>query len=420
MIKPVADARVWNSVRWLYMGSGVLFLANISLGILNVFSPETINRGQILAHFHAGSIGWITLSVIATMFWVFTGQRAVSDQYANFVSYVVIVGIGAVAGYIAGFGAFFSSGANAWLLPLFGIPTWLVIVSSMGFAWAQLKHQPVVTNVHLLLFGALIVASLGATMGVLWGLHYETGTYLAPAAADGVGAHAAPMDMYLALAFAGLVELQLRPDDARRWTKPGLTQMILGIGGGFVASMALYTGLGMIIPLALLAFLVGFGFYLVRIGWRTFTVNPFAKGRAPALFWGGLAYPAYILLFVLLVFQYFIPGVEPPHALLIVFLHVTFIGAGTNLLLATQSAYAAGAQDRAGQAVAFWLLNLGMLAFFASELAAGRREGALLMALGVVLSLLIVWWRLGHAWQPPGPAPEPVYKERHKSAARAR
>lgn len=402
MIRPVSDPRVWNSVRWLYMGSGVLFLANISLGVVNVFSPETIARGQILAHFHAGTIGWVTLSVIATMIWVFTDQREVSEQYARFVLSLMVVGILAVAGYVASFGLAFNGDGPFWLLPLFGIPSWLVILSSMIFAWTQLRHQAVVTTVHLLLFGALLVASLGATMGVLQGLSYSLPSYPGPAAGDGLGAHAAPMDMYLALAFAGIVELLVRPDDARRWTKPGLTQVVLGAAGGFGASLALFTGVMELVGPAFLAFLVGFGFYMVRTGWRTFRVNPFAKGTAPATFWGGLAYPIYILGFVYLVFKYFIPEEDVPHALFIAFIHVTFIGAATNLLLATQSTYAGGAAlTRGAEAGAYWMLNLGMLAFFASEFMAGRREGALLMAVGVLSSLVIVWTRLGSSWHPP-------------------
>jgi len=71
----VRDPHVWSTVRWLYFGSGLLFLLNISLGILNVFTPGDLPRGQLLAHLHAGTIGWITLSVIATTLWVYSWAR---------------------------------------------------------------------------------------------------------------------------------------------------------------------------------------------------------------------------------------------------------------------------------------------------------------------------------------------------------
>lgn len=405
MIPRVADGRVWSTIRWLYIGSGLLFLANISLGILNVFTVGEIPRGQVLSHLHSGTIGWITLSVVATTFWVYTGERVVSEAYVRFLQGVTIVGLLAVPGYVMGFGAAFNGDGPFWLLPLFGIPTGLVIVASFVFAAMQLKHQAVVTTTHLLFFGALLVASLGASMGVLWGLTYETGAYPYPSGAqvNPIGAHAGPMDMYLALAFAGLVELMLHPGDRAPWTKSGMAQMILGVFGAFVISGALYVGAAAIIPLALLSFLATFVVYVVRIGWRTFHTNPFGPGTAVSLFFGGLWFPVYIGLFVFLVAAYFVPGKAPPEALLVAFVHITFVGTATNLLLAAQSAYAGGREVLAKlQPVAGWLLNLGLVAFIAGEYMAGRREGALVMAVGVLLSLGVVWARLGRHWMPLG------------------
>ncbi len=407
LIARVFDARVWNSIRWLYIGAGLLFLANIALGILNVFTEGDLPRGQLLAHLHSGTIGWITLSVIATMFWVYTGDRTVSDAYANFVKTFVILALIVVPGYVMGFGLAFSGNASFLLLPLFGIPAALLIITSLAFAITQLKNQPVVTTVHLLFLGALIVASLGATMGVLWGLTYETGAYPYPdrEGVEPIGAHAGPMDMYLVLAFAGMVELMLATGAPRKWTKPGLAQVVLAVLAAFIISGALYAGLGQIIPLSMLCYLISFGFYMSRIGWRTFRINPFGPGPAAAQFWGGLSLPAYIILFVVFVVVYFVPGVEPPHALLILFAHLGFIGMATNLILATQSTFAGhGKPSPAMEMGALWILNVGFLTFMAGEFIAERREGALLMALGAILSLLVVWSRLGGSWHGPAAA----------------
>jgi hypothetical protein len=409
MLARVSDARVWSSIRWLYIGAGLLFLANISLGILNVFTEGALPRGQLLAHLHSGTIGWITLSVIATMFWVYTGERTVSDAYANFVKTFVVLALLIVPGYVMGFGLAFSGVASFLLLPLFGIPAALLIITSLAFAITQLKKQPVVSTIHLLFLGALIIASLGATMGVLWGLTYETGAYPYPdrEGVEPIGAHAGPMDMYLILAFAGMIELMLAPAQPQRWTKSGLAQMVLGIVAAFIISGALYAGLGQIIPLSLLCYLVSFGFYMARTGWRTFRINPFGPGPAAAQFWGGLSLPAYIVLFVVFVVVYFVPGVDPPHALLILFAHLGFVGMATNLILATQSSFA-GTQGAspAMERAALWILNLGFLAFMAGEFLADRREGALLQALGAIMSLIVVWSRLGGSWHGPA-APSP-------------
>ncbi|HLE48150.1 MAG TPA: hypothetical protein VI818_07635 [Candidatus Thermoplasmatota archaeon] len=414
MIARVADQRVWNSIRWLYTGAGLLFLANIALGVLNVFTDGDLPRAQLLAHLHSGTIGWITLSVIATMFWVFTGDRVVSDKYASFVRTYVILALLFVPGYVMAFGLAFSRGLFV-LLPIFGIPTVLLIIAALAFSATRLKRLPVVTTVHLLFVGALTVASLGGIMGAVWGLTYETGAYPYPdrEGVEPIGAHAGPMDMYLGLALAAMVELMIAPAASQRWTKPGLAQTILGVLGAFIISLALFVGVPQIIPLSLLCYLVGFGFYFGRVGWRTFKVNPFAPGPAAAQFWGGLSFPAYVITFVLVVALYFVPGVPPPHAVLIFFAHLGFIGFATNLLLATQSTFApkAGASP-AMERAALWTLNIGFFAFMAGEFMSERREGALLMALGAIASLLVVWSRLGRSWHgpsaegPPPPAPQ--------------
>lgn len=134
------------------------------------------------------------------------------------------------------------------------------------------------------------------------------------------------MDMYLALAFAGIVELLIRGHASARWSKAGLTQALLGVGSAVLAIVSLYFGIEALVPLGLLGFLLAFFIYFGRVGWRTFTVNPFGAGRAPAVFWGGLWFPVYIVLFVVLVFAYFVPGEDIPHALGIAFVNATFVG----------------------------------------------------------------------------------------------
>ncbi len=380
-----------------------MFLVNIALGVLNVFTEGGIPRGQVLAHLHAGSIGWITLSVIATAFWAFTGRRAVSDSYARGASWLAWIALVVVAGYIASFYAAFSGAGPFWLMPLFGVPTALVIWAAFAYTLVEMRHQARVTTVHLLLSGGLFVASLAATMGVLQGLTYATNLFPYPSGpgVDPIGAHAGPMDMYLALVLAALVEFFVRPDDDARWSGWGMAQMGLGVAGGVAILAALYTGLEPLIPLATVAFLSSVAIYLVRMGWRPFTRNPFRSGRSAAVAWGGLAFPVYIAMFVGLVFLYFVPGRALPHALGVAFTHVTFVGAATNLILAAHSGYTPG---RGGlsrvEAVGVWVLNLGLVAFIAGEFLAQRPDGALIMALGVLLALGAVAWRMIEAAPP--------------------
>lgn len=406
VLPPLRDGDVWRAVRLLYLGSGLLFLATVGLGIANALMDD-ISRGQVLSHFHSGSIGWVTLSVIATTVWLYTGSRTVGTAYRNAVWLLAGLGIVSATGYVAAFALAFNGGPF-WMLPLFGVPMGLVIIGALVFALLQRRHQPVMTAPHILLLGALLVASLGATMGVLIGLSHAGVVHAFPSGPDVnmVGAHAGPMDMYLALAFGAIVEL-LVVQQPGRWTRPAMAQTVLGVASGVITSLGLYTGFVMpLAPIAMLLFLAAFGFYIARVGWRAIATNPMGGGRAVPTFWGGLFFPAYILFFVAMVAIYFIPGKEVPHALEVAFVHTIFIGMATNLLLAMRSTFPAWGGGT-GPAVSprllgagAWLLNLGLLAFFAGEFMADRKEGAFVMAAGVLVAMLAVERGMWNA-QPP-------------------
>jgi uncharacterized membrane protein len=113
-------------------------------------------------------------------------------------------------------------------------------------------------------------------------------------------------------------------------------------------------------------------------------------------------------MFVYFVVAYFIPGETPPHWLEIVFVHVIFVGMATNLLIAVQASYAHGSRAlRRLLPAAVWTLNVGLLLFLAGEYMADRREGAMVMAVGVVFSLIVLWAQLGRRREEhegPGPA----------------
>jgi hypothetical protein len=213
------------------------------------------------------------------------------------------------------------------------------------------------------------------------------------------------MDMYLLLAFAGIVEFLVRPAEAVRWSRPGLIQVILGVLGAFIAVIALFGGVEAVTPFGLLCFLLSFAIYFARVGWRPFRLNPLAPGGNAPTFLGALFLPAYVIMFVYFVVRYFIPGELPPHWLEIIFVHVVFVGMATNLLLAIQSKYTQGSSAlRRLLPAAVWTMNVGLVAFLAGEYMADRREGAIVMAVGVVFSLVVVWAHLGRNWEgPEGP-----------------
>ncbi len=134
-----------------------------------------------MLHLHAGSIGWITLSQLAIAFWVFTGTREVSDTYTRRLRTLAYLAIGFFAGYILSFGIAFSQGGSFFILmPIFGTGAMLMIWAAAIYALTQLRRQAVVTTVHILVADGLLVAAVGATMGVLLGLELAIGDQILP------------------------------------------------------------------------------------------------------------------------------------------------------------------------------------------------------------------------------------------------
>lgn len=406
MLEPIGSKRVWAAVRTLYLGSACIFLYTIFLGVMQAAADpdEPIAHGQLLSHFHSGSIGWVTLSVLATSLWAYSGRRQVGSTFERLATLVAYVAIAAAAGYVVAFWVAFGDAGETRVLPVFGIPLMLTIWTTFGLVTSQLKKQDPLTAPHVLLFGALTVVSLGALMGVLLGLSHAFDLDIFPQneASDAVGSHAGPMDMYIALAFAALAELLLLDGKPTRRSRAAVWQAVLGVLAAAIVLVGLFVGIEPAPGIAFLLFVSAFVIFMVRVGWRAFRQKPTGP-EGPAVPVAVLSFIAYVILFTLLVFAYFLAGKDPPHALMVTFQHVTFIGMGTNLLLAIHGRFGLPT-SRFGakwQPLAAWALSLGLAVFIAGELLAERREGAFLMAIGVVATWVIVVGRTLHATHAP-------------------
>ena len=64
------DAR-GDVINRMYLVAMALFLITVLIGILNGADAVTFNNDQILTHVHSGTLGWITLALIASAMWMF-------------------------------------------------------------------------------------------------------------------------------------------------------------------------------------------------------------------------------------------------------------------------------------------------------------------------------------------------------------
>lgn len=396
----VRNREVWNQIRVLFIGSAVLFLINIYFGFDNALTAGILPRWQALIHLHAGSIGWITLSLIGLAIWIFTGEREVSDRYVSRVRAFTYVALGVFGAYIASFGLAFSRGGGTFaLLPVFGTAATLVIWLAAIYALNGLRHQPVTTTMHILVAGGLMVAAVGATMGLLLGLEYALGKSVLPIATgdDRVGVHAGMMESYIILVAAGIIEGTISSGPAKRWTRAGLLQTL------FLSAAALLVPFGYLVHrvtqlVPLFGLLLGLGLvtFLVRTGRWALAYNPLLGGIRARIWFGSFwaVVTVALLIYAAVTFAEDI-SIAPPW-FYVVFSHSAYVGMMTNLLLAVHVLRTSDTSQVLawGEPVSMWLMNLGLLVFFALKIAADNRLGAIVMGIGVLLGVATMLLRL--------------------------
>ncbi len=91
-----ADAAGWPRLsRALYSVALAMFVITVAIGILNGldlvdFSPPEM-RNTLLTHVHAGTLGWITLAIIASAFWLAgSGDRTLAWTFMIIVPVYVL------------------------------------------------------------------------------------------------------------------------------------------------------------------------------------------------------------------------------------------------------------------------------------------------------------------------------------------
>ena len=395
-IARVSNDVVWRQLRVIFIGSGLLFLINIYFGFSNALTDGDIARSQILIHLHAGSVGWITLSAIGLALWVVTNQRQVDAAYERQVRWLSWAAVLAFAGYIPNFWlAFGGATAVSFLLPIFGSAAVIVLWWAAVFTISQLRRQEPMTTVQLFAAGALLVAAIGATVGALLGLEHVIGRFL-PLPDDRVGAHAAMMDTYLFLVAAAIIEVIARPASAQGWSWAGVVQAVAWIVGAALVPIAFFLdAVDAILPIFGMLLLLGLAIFLVRTARRALLLGPVADGVKPWAFFGTAWLVVYMGLFLWAVST----GGDfagMPSWFFAAFAHAGFVGMMTNLVLAVhlERAYATRQLASWGAPAGLWLLNLGLLAFIGLKFASDIRTGALLMGIGVLLSVGTVLWRL--------------------------
>jgi hypothetical protein len=384
-VLPGAGAPSWAvAARDLFLVAMGVFVLNIAIGILNGADAVEFDRNQILTHVHAGTVGWLTLAIVATSFLLF---RAADRRLM--LALAILVPVYVVTFYTGSF-PLRAIGGTLLLIVIAWLLVWLWRVYLAGER--SLPRLAVVLGVTSFAYGAVF--------GVLIQVAFALSITILPG--DAIGAHASAMTFgYLVLVSFGLIEWRVL--GTRGLPRAGLVQVIALFLGGVVISVGLLAGAEQAAGgLYLLTQLVAVVLFVVRIWPRSLRIgwldgNPIRHVGAASIW-----VVAALILFMYLVFTFLAAAsADPdnPGAFAINVLtasdHAVYIGVITNIMLALLGVLVAAGVGRRSwvEHVIFWGVNAGLLVFVIGlivDVAVIKRIGAPVMGVTLLFALAVL------------------------------
>ncbi len=372
-----------RAARDLYLTAMLLFVVTIVIGILNGADAVDFDRNQLLTHVHAGTVGWMSLAIVATAFLLFRS----SDTLLTWALAITVPGY-----VIAFYTGNFPFRAATGVLVLLAI-AWLLVWLWRSFLGGE-RTLP-----RLAIALGLTTFAYGAVIGVLLQLQFALETTIL--SGDAIGAHAGAMTFgYLVLVGMGVIEWRLRGTSGL--PIGGLVQVLALFAGGLILSVGLLAdqgqaagGIYLLTELvAVVLFIVRMGPAVLRAGWARASAS---RQAAAGSIWVVVALALFMYLVTLFVTSNDIASI--PLNMLIASDHATYIGVITNLVLGLLLALSIDRADRwpwADQLV-FLGVNGGLVVFVAGlilDAAEVKRIGAPVMGVALLFALALYAYRL--------------------------
>lgn len=346
-------------VKILLLSALTIFMITVVIGILNGINLVDFSRPTLLTHVHAGTLGWITLSVFGATLWLFYGGETVGAALASRIRWLSLLAMGSVFLYVV---TFFTDAKE--MAPVFGSLVFLSIV--VFFLLALFRSRKIKLTVpHLLLLAALINLTIGAVIGVLLGLGQALGQALLPERAF-IGHTAAMVVGYLILVGMAITEWRLSQSQpsgaASRW---GLAQVLLPFIGGLTLIAGAIFDIFPLIVLNVPFEIMGVLIYLGRVGPKV--GSALRRGPGSARLFGASAIFLVINVGVLtyLIVTYADRIEQVPMGLVVAMDHIMFIGVMTNSLFGLLGELSQQRQGRYAfvEPVLLWGMNIGLAGF---------------------------------------------------------
>ena len=379
----------WSSViRGLFFAAMAVFLVTIGIGIINGLDLYEFNHDELLTHVHSGTLGWITLSLVALSAW---RARGIDRRLAWALG--ALIPVYALAFLVA---PAIRSVIGGFLLIAI---LWLVV-----WAWGRFNSARSVPGLAIAL--GFTTFAYGAIVGVAIQIQLAGGPVIFSMSEDLVGAHASAMVFgYLIIVATGLLEWRILGTTGMPRT--GLVQLGALFLAGAVLSLALLflpaSALQPVGGLNLLLNLIAVAIFAVRIlprAYRTDWMSGAGRHFAASATFVLVAMAFFLYLIFKVISDPSLGGdVTSLAGLLVASDHAAFIGVVTNLVFAGLLTLTADRKDLGGWAdqIGFWGTNLG-LAIFLAGLASGtvilKQIGAPLMGVSLLVGLAAIAMRL--------------------------
>ncbi|TAJ99930.1 MAG: hypothetical protein EPO36_10505 [Chloroflexota bacterium] len=376
-------------IRTLFYVAMAVFLVTIGIGLLNGLDLVTFEHDALLTHVHSGTLGWITLSLVAASAWY---ARGIDTRLGW--SLAIIVPVYVLSFYLA----------IGWLRAVVGTILLVAILWLAWWAWGVYRDRRSLPALAIAL--GFTTFTYGAVIGVLRQVQLANGPNLFPATADPIGAHASAMVFsYLILVAMGLLEWRVRGTGGLPMA--GLVQLGALFAGGLVLSGTLLFLSGDAIQAAggidLLVNIVAVAIFAVRVVPAALRTDwTIGAGRH-------LAAASVFVLIAMAIFLYVVykfisdPAVaaDPTSigGVLVASDHSAFIGVITNLVFALLLTLTDDRADRwpwASQ-IGFWGTNLGLAVFLVGLVAESsmlKMIGAPVMGVSLLVGLAALAMRL--------------------------
>jgi len=390
-----------TDIRLLFQTAILVFVITVGIGILNgLHLVGQLSQDVLLTHVHAGTLGWITLSVFAVSLWFF-GEGKAPTETNRYVRTMSILAAVCIPLYVL---AFLSG--NFIARAVFGFPVLLLMIGFFGWIVAR-SLQIRLTVARLALLGALFTLIVGSVIGVLLQIQFATNNAFLPSGA--FAAHPATQVVgYLLLVGMAISEWRFKPDTGKL-PRAGVIQIAFPFIAGLVLTMGTLLNNNALLGVNVLFELIGIIIYIVRftrpvlrVSWVTRTSDRFFAFSAIFIV-VNVAILTYLIITTLTGF-YASFEVVPPW-LFFALDHAMFIGVMSNalfglILIVTEErrAFWPWADD-----VLFWGMNFGMVGFVISLLLDARileRIFTPIMGLSILLALLTYTIRMRRSSEP--------------------